>query len=168
MVSKQAAASAENSVLTWAKAYEQAASQAVHCQTFPTPPELPDGEGVQTDQLTRLLGHHVRESAVPGLGQRAPHPLGQHPQRPCAVDFQHRQSLLTRLQAHPAQEPVHGAGARVQPPCSGRARWALTRARLHVGRARATARMTRSASTLRLGGRPGGGPGRLGSSLSDP
>jgi hypothetical protein len=36
MVRERVAASAENSVVTWATAYEQAASQAVYCQTFPT------------------------------------------------------------------------------------------------------------------------------------
>jgi hypothetical protein len=41
VVRKRAAASAENSVLTWATAYEQAASQAVYCQTLPTPLSLP-------------------------------------------------------------------------------------------------------------------------------
>jgi hypothetical protein len=41
VVRKRAAASAENSVVTWATAYEQAASQAVYCQTFPTPLSFP-------------------------------------------------------------------------------------------------------------------------------
>lgn len=36
-----AAAAAENSVDSRATAYEQAASQAVYCQTFPTPLSLP-------------------------------------------------------------------------------------------------------------------------------